>query len=124
MDELPLIRIFHSPLLPGSPRQFSIAAGSETGGVLLQCVSPVLLTCSLFTNEPARKASGNRMPGKVFISHSSKDGDIAEAVFQHLESTGVPCWIAPRAASREGIQASIRRCSDQGGRVGPAGRYR
>src|SRR3984893_2845434 len=115
MDELPLIRIFHSPLLPGSSRQFSIAAGSEIGGVLPQCVSPVLLTRSLITNELARKASDNRMSGKVFISHSSKDGDIAEAVCHHLESSGVPCWIAPRDIEpgsdwTEGILRGIASC--------------
>lgn len=36
------------------------------------------------------------MPDKVFISHSSKDQEIADTIRQHLESTGVPCWIAPR----------------------------
>jgi TolB-like protein/Flp pilus assembly protein TadD len=36
------------------------------------------------------------MPDKVFISHSSKDKEIADAICQHLESAGVPCWIAPR----------------------------
>jgi TolB-like protein len=36
------------------------------------------------------------MPGKVFISHSSKDSEIADAICQHLEAAGVPCWIAPR----------------------------
>jgi TolB-like protein/predicted Zn-dependent protease len=33
---------------------------------------------------------------KVFISHSSNDKMIAEAICRHLESAGVPCWIAPR----------------------------
>ena len=70
---------------------------------------------SLFRNEPAKKASGNRMPGKVFISHSSKDGDIAEAVCHHLESAGVPCWIAPRDIEpgsdwTEGILRGIASC--------------
>lgn len=36
------------------------------------------------------------MSGKVFISHSSKDKAIADAVCQHLESAEVQCWIAPR----------------------------
>jgi serine/threonine protein kinase/TolB-like protein/Tfp pilus assembly protein PilF len=36
------------------------------------------------------------LAAKVFISHSSKDKAIAEAICQHLESAGVPCWIAPR----------------------------
>jgi TolB-like protein/Flp pilus assembly protein TadD len=36
------------------------------------------------------------MAFKVFISHSSKDREIADAICRHLESTGVPCWIAHR----------------------------
>ena len=36
------------------------------------------------------------MAAKVFISHSSNDKAIAEAICRHLESAGVPCWIAPR----------------------------
>ena len=36
------------------------------------------------------------MPDKVFISHSSKDKEIAHTICEHLESAGVPCWIAPR----------------------------
>jgi TolB-like protein/Tfp pilus assembly protein PilF len=55
------------------------------------------------------------MSGKVFISHSSKDGDIAEAVCHHLESAGVPCWIAPRDIEpgsdwTEGILRGIASC--------------
>jgi hypothetical protein len=36
------------------------------------------------------------MLGKVFISHSSKDQQTADAIRQHLESAGLACWIAPR----------------------------
>jgi TolB-like protein/Flp pilus assembly protein TadD len=32
----------------------------------------------------------------VFISHSSKDNLIANTICNHLESAGIPCWIAPR----------------------------
>jgi hypothetical protein len=32
----------------------------------------------------------------VFISHSSKDNSIADAICNQLESAGIPCWIAPR----------------------------
>ena len=32
----------------------------------------------------------------VFISHSSKDKTIADAVCTHLEARNIPCWIAPR----------------------------
>jgi TolB-like protein/Tfp pilus assembly protein PilF len=52
------------------------------------------------------------MPDKVFISHSSKDKEIADAIRQHLESAGIPCWIAPRdiepgADWTEGIMRGI-----------------
>jgi TolB-like protein/Tfp pilus assembly protein PilF len=52
------------------------------------------------------------MPDKVFISHSSKDKEIADLICQHLESAGVPCWIAPRdigpgADWTEGIMRGI-----------------
>lgn len=33
--------------------------------------------------------------GGLFISHSSKDDDLAAGVVQHLVGLGVPCWIAP-----------------------------
>jgi TolB-like protein/Tfp pilus assembly protein PilF len=36
------------------------------------------------------------MEPKVFISHSSKDKVIADAVCSELESAEIPCWIAPR----------------------------
>ena len=36
------------------------------------------------------------MSGKVFISHSTKDKEIADTIRQHLESAGLDCWIAPR----------------------------
>ena len=32
----------------------------------------------------------------VFISHSSKDKEIADKVVEYLESKGLACWIAPR----------------------------
>jgi TolB-like protein len=32
----------------------------------------------------------------VFISHSSKDKAIADAICNHLESAAIKCWIAPR----------------------------
>src|SRR5579872_5827754 len=32
----------------------------------------------------------------VFISHSSKDKTIADAVCARLEARGIRCWIAPR----------------------------
>ncbi len=35
----------------------------------------------------------------VFISHSSKDKDIAELICRVLESNGIRCWIAPRDIS-------------------------
>src|SRR6202047_2355440 len=36
------------------------------------------------------------MPSMVFISHSSKDRETADAICAHLESAGINCWIAPR----------------------------
>jgi len=36
------------------------------------------------------------MAHDVFISHSSKDKPIADAICAHLEGVGVRCWIAPR----------------------------
>jgi TIR domain-containing protein len=32
----------------------------------------------------------------VFVSHSTKDKEAADAIVAHLESGGVSCWIAPR----------------------------
>jgi hypothetical protein len=32
----------------------------------------------------------------IFISHSSREVDAAKTIVAALESTGVPCWIAPR----------------------------
>ena len=37
-----------------------------------------------------------RNGGRLFISHSSKDEDLAAGIVQHLLSLGVSCWIAPR----------------------------
>lgn len=34
--------------------------------------------------------------GRVFISHSSKDADIAKAICHYLEDDGIRCWLAPR----------------------------
>jgi TolB-like protein/Flp pilus assembly protein TadD len=36
------------------------------------------------------------MTPQVFISHSSKDKEVADAVCRHLESADIPCWMAPR----------------------------
>jgi hypothetical protein len=36
------------------------------------------------------------MSYEVFISYSSKDKNIANAICNHLENSGVACWIAPR----------------------------
>jgi TolB-like protein/Tfp pilus assembly protein PilF len=55
------------------------------------------------------------MEPKVFVSHSSKDKAIADAICSELESAGIPCWIAPRdikAGSEwtEGIIQGIGSC--------------
>ena len=53
------------------------------------------------------------MPYDVFISHSSQDKLIAEAVCNRLESAGVRCWIAPRDISPgEAWSAAIMRGID------------
>jgi TIR domain len=50
------------------------------------------------------------MPYDVFISHSTEDRLIAEAVCNRLEREGVRCWIAPRDISPgEGWTAAILR---------------
>lgn len=36
------------------------------------------------------------MTPQVFISHSSKDNAVADAVCHQLESADIPCWMAPR----------------------------
>lgn len=36
------------------------------------------------------------MPNKVFISHSSTDKHVADAICAYLEGDGVRCWVAPR----------------------------
>ena len=36
------------------------------------------------------------MNHNVFISHSSHDKEIANAICHYLEDGGIRCWIAPR----------------------------
>ena len=55
------------------------------------------------------------MESKVFISHSSKDKETADAICNHLESAGIWCWIAPRDVKAgsdwtEGIIQGIEAC--------------
>jgi TolB-like protein len=55
------------------------------------------------------------MESKVFISHSSKDKEIANAICNHLESADIHCWIAPRDIKAgsdwtEGIIQGIDSC--------------
>ena len=53
---------------------------------------------------PANTLSGLRgatkfkqlMAHDVFISHSSKDKQTADAICHYLEQNGIRCWIAPR----------------------------
>ena len=47
------------------------------------------------------------MKHRVFISHSSKDAQIAQAICHHLEADGIPCWMAPRNIDRPDWAASI-----------------
>src|ERR1700747_991180 len=51
----------------------------------------------------------------VFISHSSKDRETADAICAHLESAGINCWIAPRdiepgATWTTGIMQGLEAC--------------
>jgi hypothetical protein len=55
------------------------------------------------------------MPSMVFISHSSKDRETADAICAHLESAGIKCWIAPRdiepgATWTKGIMQGLDAC--------------
>jgi TolB-like protein/Flp pilus assembly protein TadD len=55
------------------------------------------------------------MTPQVFISHSSKDKEVADAVCRHLESADIPCWMAPRniefgADWTEAIMRGITAC--------------
>jgi len=55
------------------------------------------------------------MESKVFISHSSKDKETADAIRNHLESAGIWCWMAPRDVRTgsdwpEGIIQGIEAC--------------
>ena len=38
----------------------------------------------------------NAFPGRVFISHSTKNKSVADRILAYLEKHGIPCWIAPR----------------------------
>jgi hypothetical protein len=51
----------------------------------------------------------------VFISHSNKDRETADAICAHLESAGIKCWIAPRdiepgATWTNGIMQGLDAC--------------
>src|ERR1700757_2058530 len=55
------------------------------------------------------------MPSMVFISHSSKDRETADAICVHLESAGIKCWIAPRDIEpgvtwTKGIMQGLENC--------------
>lgn len=47
------------------------------------------------------------MKHRVFISHSSKDAQIANAICHYLEADGLPCWIAPRDINTQDWAACI-----------------
>lgn len=46
---------------------------------------------------------------KVFISYGSKNRHLAEALCAHLESRGIPCWMAPRDISSGTYAGEITR---------------
>lgn len=63
--------------------------------------------------EPCARERG--MPPQVFISHSSKDSVVADAICRQLESSDIPCWMAPRNIEygsdwTEAIMRSITAC--------------
>ena len=43
-----------------------------------------------------KNRNGQSQGQRIFISHSSRDKDTATQLVNHLESTGLSCWIAPR----------------------------
>ncbi len=45
---------------------------------------------------PTRSQVKSCMAHDVFISHSSKDKPVADAVVAALEAAGISCWVAPR----------------------------
>lgn len=45
---------------------------------------------------PSKRPPIQKSPGRVFISHSTKNERLAQALRDELESHGVACWIAPR----------------------------
>ncbi len=51
----------------------------------------------------------------VFISHSSKDREIADKICYFLEAHGISCWIAPRdvRAGQDDYGAAIQDAIDQ-----------
>jgi hypothetical protein len=53
------------------------------------------------------------MPEHVFISHSARDKDKANEISEHLELSGIRCWIAPRDIAAgtsygDGISDAVR----------------
>src|ERR1700736_6295389 len=63
--------------------------------------------------EPCARERG--MPPQGFMSHSSKDSVVADAICRQLESSDIPCWMAPRNIEygsdwTEAIMRSITAC--------------
>jgi TIR domain-containing protein len=48
-------------------------------------------------------------PPVVFISHSSKDKWIADAICKQLESAGIRCWIANALGAANVLEGTVRR---------------
>ena len=92
-----LLEIKSSKILVARRIQRGITQGKRACsacGTLLADDSAPCPVCALRLAPETR--SDSAPAAKAFISHSSKDEAIAEAICQHLESAGVPCWIAPR----------------------------
>ncbi len=53
------------------------------------------------------------MEHRVFISHSSADKEVADAICHYLEAAGIRCWIAPRDIDSSDWAGSIMRGMQQ-----------
>ncbi len=74
--------------------------------------NPYLNPTPLFREDDT--ASPRETPKKVFISYSSKDKEVADALCQQLEQKGIDSWYAPRdvrGAYAESIMRAIKGAS-------------
>jgi hypothetical protein len=102
-----------APEVPGSRRRRSHTGVSPTHQFSVPCVRTDA------TPDPVAPGARVRhdlpMPYAAFISHSSQDREVADAIVGAIEAAGITCWIAPRdvpaAAPYAGaIVQAIRQC--------------